>query len=121
LADWGEGSSNAGNSRDGNGAASRSGDATWIHTFFPDRRWTMAGGDFDTTADASALAGNGPVTWGTSAAMIARVQDWLDRPSTNFGWIVLGNETSGQTAKRFDSREVLPSTTRPAVTIEFKK
>ncbi|HEV8659844.1 MAG TPA: DNRLRE domain-containing protein [Thermoanaerobaculia bacterium] len=120
-ADWGEGSSNAGDSRDGDGASSRTGDATWIHTFFPDRRWSTAGGDFDAAADAAALADFGPVTWGSSAALIARVQDWLDHPSTNFGWIIVGNEASARTTKRFDSREVDPSATRPSLTIEFKK
>jgi hypothetical protein len=120
-ADWGEGSSNAGDSRDGDGASSRAGDATWIHTFFPDRRWSNAGGDFDAAADATALAGSGPVTWGSSAALIARVQDWLDHPSTNFGWIIVGNEASARTAKAFDSREVPSVETRPSLTIEFKK
>jgi len=120
-ADWGEGSSNAGNSRDGDGTASQAGDATWIHTFFPDRFWTIPGGDFNIAADASVPVGGGPFTWGSSTAMNARVQDWLDHPSTNFGWIILGNETSRQTAKRFDSREVTPSATRPALTVEFKK
>jgi len=120
-ADWGEGSSNAGASRDGIGAGSRPGDATWIHTFFSNRFWTNQGGDFDAAADATALAGDGPVNWGSSAAMIARGQDWLDHPSTNFGWIILGNEANAQTAKRFDSREIVSSDTRPSLTIEFKK
>jgi hypothetical protein len=120
-ADWGEGSSNAGPSRDGDGAASRAGDATWIHTFFPDRSWTKAGGDFDVATDATAPAAFGPVTWGSSAAMIARLQDWLDQPSTNFGWIIVGNEATARTAKRFDSREITASTARPSLTIEFRK
>jgi len=120
-ADWGEGSSNAGASRDGNGTGSRTGDATWIHTFFSNRFWTNQGGDFDVAADATALAGDGPVTWGSSAAMIARGQDWLDHPLTNFGWIIVGNEANATTAKRFDSREIVPSDTRPSLTIEFKK
>lgn len=118
TADWGEGSSNAGASRDGTGAAARTGDATWLHRFFPDQRWTAQGGDFNATADATVTAGD-PVVWESSEAMIARVQEWLDHSATNFGWIVLGNETQSTTAKRFDSREIEPAATRPALTIEF--
>lgn len=118
-ADWGEGASNAGSSNDGDGAASRTGDATWIHTFFPDRMWSRQGGDFDSAADARASAGSGTVTW-ASEGMIARVQVWLDQPSTNFGWILLGNEATARTAKRFNSREIPTSSSRPLLTIEFE-
>lgn len=121
AADWGQGSSNAGAARDGGGTASRQGDATWIHTFFPDRRWSKPGGDFAAAADATAqVEGIGDSSWGSSAVMIARVQGWLDQPSTNFGWIILGNEATSATTKRFDSREIAPSSTRPTLTIDFK-
>lgn len=118
TADWGEGSSNAGSSRDGTGASARTGDATWLHRFFPDQRWTAQGGDFNATPDATVTAGD-PIIWETSAAMIARVQEWLDQPASNFGWIVLGNETQSTTAKRLDSREIPNANTRPVLTIEF--
>lgn len=114
---WGEGGSNAGFTRDGIGTASQPGDATWIHTVFPDQRWITAGGDFDATAEATAVATSGAVTW-ESAAMIARVQQWLDQPSTNFGWILIGDETRSTTAKQLDSREASEET-RPMLTVEF--
>jgi hypothetical protein len=72
-------------------------------------------------ADATASVGFGSGTWDSSAALIARVQEWLDQPSTNFGWIVIGNELTRVTAKRFDSREITNETTRPALTIEFER
>jgi hypothetical protein len=118
TADWGQGASDAGPSNDGTGSAARTGDATWLHRFFPDQRWTAEGGDFNPAADATATARDS-VTWESSEAMIARVQGWLDQPATNFGWIVIGNETQSTTAKRFDSREVDPAATRPALTIEL--
>jgi hypothetical protein len=37
--------------------------------------------------------------------MVADVQSWVDNPSSNFGWLLLGNEASAPTAKSFDSRE----------------
>jgi hypothetical protein len=123
TADWGEGASVAfsgfswGNS-DGRGTAAMAGDATWIHTFFPDQRWTKPGGDFDATADATTTTAAFQYTW-ESPAMIARVQQWLDQPSTNFGWIVIGTEPATRTAKRFDSREIAQQRTAPALLIEF--
>jgi hypothetical protein len=118
TADWGQGASNAGASADGTGASAQPGDATWIHRFFPGQPWTAQGGDFAPAADAAASV-NASGTWESSETMIARVQGWLDQPATNFGWIVIGNETTSTTAKRFNSREIEPATTRPALTIEF--
>jgi len=116
--DWGEGRSNAG-SPGGGGTEPATGDATWIHTFSPNSRWTRAGGDFETTADATtAVEQTG--TW-ENAAMVTRVQQWLDQPATNFGWIVIGNETSPGNAKRLNAREHGNTPTRPSLTIEFQR
>jgi hypothetical protein len=122
TANWGEGASMApagfiwGNS-DGRGTAAQPGDATWIHTFFPNQRWTRPGGDFDAAPDATATGGSLQPTW-ESPAMITRVQQWLDQPATNFGWIVRGDESVNRTAKKFDSRQA-SQRTAPALTIEF--
>jgi hypothetical protein len=117
--DWGEGPSDAGSARDGQGVASKNGDATWIHTFFPNQRWTNAGGDFASSADATAGVAFGGATWVSNAALVGRVQGWIDQPSTNFGWILLGNESTSGTTKRFDSREVATETARPTLTVDF--
>jgi spore coat protein A len=37
--------------------------------------------------------------------MVADVQGWLDNPSQNFGWIVIGDEGQNETAKQFATRE----------------
>lgn len=118
TADWGEGASNAGPFRDGNGGSAEPGDATWIHRFSPGQPWTAQGGDFTAAADATAIVQDSG-TWESSEAMIARVQGWLDQPAANFGWIVVGNEAQNTTAMRFDSREIEPAATRPTLTIEF--
>jgi len=116
--DWGEGASNAGAGRDGGGAAAKTNDATWLHTFFPDKRWTNQGGDFAAAADASVnISGAGSsATWSSSTPFVARVQSWVSQPSTNFGWIIIGNETTSATAKAFDSRE---GTIKPVLTIDY--
>lgn len=120
TANWGEGTSNAGSSRDGDGATATAGDATWLHTFFPNARWASPGGDFVAAADATAPVAGTTGSW-ESAAMTARVQQWLDQPASNFGWIVITNESRGGTAKRFDSREASSATSRPSLTIELQR
>lgn len=120
-ANWGEGTSNAGVFRDGAGTASATNDATWIHRFFSTTRWTNAGGDFDSSTDASAAAdaaGTNVVFNGTTA-MIARVQGWVDQPSTNFGWIVIGNESASRSTKELSSRESANASERPTLAIDY--
>ena len=113
--DWGEGTSNGG----GGGAASTTNDATWIHTFYPGSFWTNPGGDFEAVASASlSVAGAAVYTW-SSAAMIDDVQGWLDSPSTNFGWILVGDESVQQTAKRYASREDAVPADRPQLIVSF--
>lgn len=118
--DWSEGPSNAGAGRDGIGRPSEPGDVTWVHNIFPGALWSTPGGDFAGPADSSAAVGGfgtDPV-WDSSPAMVARVQDWLDHPTANFGWILIGDETKATTAKRFDSREGTFATP-PSLTVEY--
>ena len=118
LADWGEGSSLAA-SGEGGGAAAASGDATWTHSFSPDRFWATAGGDFSSTMSGAApVDGIGPYTW-SSPGMVSDVQAWLDNPSANFGWVLLGNEGVNRTSKRFDSREHGTAANRPQLEVQF--
>jgi len=48
--------------------------------------------------------------------MIADVQSWVNNPASNFGWLVLGDESTIATAKRFDTRE---SASPPVLTIQY--
>ncbi len=106
LADWGEGTSNTGNSQQGQGELPTTGDATWHHTFYPSQFWSLPGGDYSLTASAVKSVGNvGFYTWGSTSGMVADVQSWLNNPIQNFGWIIVGTETTTQTAKRFATRE----------------
>ena len=115
LADWGEGTSHA-PMGEGDGAPATPNDATWRHRFFDTVFWTTQGGDFSATVSASqSVGGIGQYTW-SSAQMVADVQSWLDNPASNFGWLVLGDETAIATAKRFDTRE---SASPPMLTIQY--
>ena len=117
LADWGEGTSHA-PGEEGDGAPATTNDATWRHRFFDTIFWAMQGGDFSATVSASQVVGPvGQYTW-SSAQMVADVQSWLDNPSSNFGWLVLGDESTNATSKRFDTRE---SASPPVLTIEYTR
>ncbi len=120
TASWGEGTSNALSGGGGLGTAATPGDATWIHRFYSSTLWTTPGGDFVVTASATTTVGSaGFYTWGTTAGMVTDIQAWLDTPATNFGWLLLGNETTTTTAKRFNTKENTDPTTRPALIVEY--
>src|SRR5437879_3055573 len=116
LADWGEGTSQA-SGEEGTGAPATPNDATWRHRFFDTIFWTTEGGDFAPTISASQSVGAiGVYTW-SAPQMVADVQFWLDDPTgSNFGWLVLGDESAAATAKRFDTRD---SATPPVLTIIY--
>jgi hypothetical protein len=115
LADWGEGTSHA-PMGEGDGAPATPNDATWRHRFFDTIFWTAQGGDFSATVSASQMVGGvGQYTW-SSAQMVADVQGWLDNPASNFGWLLLGNESVAGSTKRFDTRE---SASPPVLTIQY--
>ena len=104
MADWGEGTSDA-TANEGQGAPATANDATWRHRFYNTIFWTTQGGDFSGTVSASQSVGDiGDYTW-SSAQMTTDVQLWLDNPAINFGWLVLGDESTSTTTKRFDTRE----------------
>ncbi|MCA9298932.1 MAG: DNRLRE domain-containing protein, partial [Phycisphaerales bacterium] len=118
LQDWGEGTSDA-SGQEGGGASATPGDVTWTHTFFPGNFWTTPGGDYTAAASATTtVGGNGSYDW-TSPAMAADVQGWLDAPATNFGWVLIGDEVTLPSAKRFATRENPVASARPALRIDF--
>lgn len=126
LQDWGEGTSFFSG---GQGASATDNDATWLYTFFnaadptSSPTWTTPGGDFISTPSAAAvisddLGGGQFFNWSSAndPQMIVDVQSWLDNPSGNFGWLLFGDESRGQSAKRLNSRE---SATPPLLEITF--
>jgi len=106
LDDWGEGISYA---TGGKGAPAEPGDATWLHTFYPDFSWVMAGGDFVPEPSAIREVGTAArsYTWESTKQLVKDVESWLENPGSNFGWILIGDETAPQTVQIFSSREPL--------------
>jgi autotransporter-associated beta strand protein len=132
LRDWGEGTSFF---NGGQGAAATNNDATWLYTFYnaanpsASPTWTTPGGaagiDFSSTVSAVAidyaLGAFKPFVISSTGnpLMVADLQNWLDHPAANFGWIVLGNESQGQTAKRFGSREGISPESPPLLAVSY--
>jgi hypothetical protein len=106
LVDWREGIQAA-----QNGGAAVATDVTWSHRLFPNTVWNTPGGnvgvDVAATNSAAFTVGDaGAYRIESTAALVADVQAWLDRPESNYGWILLGqNESVAQTARAFASRE----------------
>ena len=119
LADWGEGASDAiGN--EGQGAKAQTGDATWTHTFSNTQSWATAGGDFVALPSVSLSVDNiAQYTFGSTAGMVADVQDWLDNPGSNFGWLIRGDESEAGTGRRFDSRSNPTPGNRPVLKVGY--
>lgn len=119
LADWGEGSSDA-EGNEGGGAPAQAGDATWTFRFFDTDSWSVAGGDFVPAASAARVVNEiGVYAW-RSDGMRDDVQAWLDAPSSNFGWMLVGEEGIPQTAKRFDSVQRTTPASRPTLTVYYR-
>ncbi len=107
---WGQGTSDAGGG-EGGGAPSTLNDASWNCSFNNgsggcNTAWTNPGGDFNSSLIASIVVNNIAIYNWTSTNMITSVQNWVDNPSLNFGWIVIGDESSATTAKRFHAKGV---------------
>lgn len=117
---WTEGPANGGSQ--GHGAPAAAGDVTWLRRTFPALAWAQPGGDFQATPSASVMLGfsGERYTWGPTAAMASDVQGWLADPSTNHGWIVIGDEVNTKNAKRFESRAFSVPSVRPTLRVVYE-
>ena len=132
LRGWGQGTSYF---NGGQGAATN-GDATWYYTVYnaaspsASPAWTVPGGwsgvNYSATVSASAMiyagSANQSFSWSSTASpgMAADVQHWLDSPAMNFGWIMLGNESAGQTAECFGGQDAAATgETPPELTVQY--
>ena len=79
----------------------------------------QTGGDYAELPSATTVVGGpGFYRWDTDL-MLRDVQTWLDRPARNHGWIVVGDESAGGTAKKMSSRENAEPRQLPLLLIEF--
>ena len=104
---------------EGQGAVPAAGDATWFHSNYPTDLWTSPGGDYGLASASTSVSDTGIYTWGMSAQMNTDVGNWLSSPVTNFGWVLVGEDTITSGAKRFASRSNPDLTARPTLTIIY--
>lgn len=123
---WQEGGNFTANPPAG-GAPATEGSVTWRYSAFDSAEWSTPGGDFDPLSRAFAMVHGDSIdtvhTW-TSALLVSDVQNWLDNPGQNFGWIALGVENANNQMRRFYSREaaggaIVPGDIRPVLTITY--
>lgn len=116
LSGWGEsGSSSSG----GIGAPAQTGDATWFFTFFASESWKTPGGDF-LPIPSAVFSVNGIGDYSVGELGLAEdVQAWIVDPAGNFGWVMIGEEDSPQTVRRFGSRQHPDAAVRPKLTIAY--
>lgn len=128
LSSWGEGASYA-SAAGGLGVPASPGDATWNYRFYSTTAWKTPGGDFDPAVSQTANVGQvadgstSTVQWFGSGiggdVMIADVQEWVNTPGTNFGWILTGDEAGINNARRFASAENPSASLRPVLTVLY--
>lgn len=119
TSDWGEGPSVGDGVGGGMGSDAQTGDVTWLHTFFNTGLWATPGGDFAGAASATAEVDQAAYCIWSGAGMVADVQAWVDGTAGNFGWILIGNETTSGSAKRFGSSESFDSGAWPKLVVEY--
>lgn len=118
LTSWGEGSG-TGNS----GAPAEPGEATWNSHAHPDLTWSTPGGtisnDFSGAVSATTLLGGpGRYVFASSPGLVADLQNWLARPTANFGWVLLSEaENTSFTARRIGAQE--DSAARPLLQVQY--
>ncbi len=117
-APWGEGGST---STGGTGAPAQQGDATWSHRFYTSTLWSAPGGDYVATDSTSVTINlSGTVVLPSSPQLVADVQAWVNSPSSNNGWFVIGNEGQTQSAKQIASREHPTAAKRPVLSLTYR-
>ena len=119
LADWGEGTSDA-TGTEGRGADPTPGDATWLHRFYPGTPWSTFGGDrVGTPSDSQPVPAAGFYSW-SGPGVVADVQAWVDAPSSNHGWLLIGDEVNFGSMKWFATRDHSLPAQRPVLTVEYE-
>lgn len=131
----------------GSGVRAEPGDATWYHTQYDPQRhgvpededfsfragepgfWSQLGALGNDPVDTQGLYGD-PVGWAgdqftwtilAGAGMEADLASWLADPSSNFGWIVLGDEFNKASKRGFASREHADAAFHPVLTFELRE
>ena len=114
---WGEGRS----SGSGTGGVATPTDATWNYRLFNTSPWIQPGGDISLLPSGTTSIGvtvGTAYTFSSQAGLVADVQNWLDNPGSNNGWILRATDELALTAREFGSRETIQAQ-RPVLTVSY--
>lgn len=115
---WGEAASDApGNELDG--TAALAGDATWLFSQFDSTAWALPGGDFGGASATTQVAAQGAWQW-SGGGVVADVQQWLNQPETNHGWLLRSSESAGD-VRTFHSRNSANPALQPLLEITYEE
>jgi hypothetical protein len=115
TAEWGEGTS----SGTGGGGVPTAGDATWNFRLFNTDSWSTPGASFGAASGTTSFGiTNTTYTFDSTDGLVADVQDWLNTPGSNSGWILRAVNESGTSARELGSRESVLAQ-RPTLTISY--
>eukprot|EP00056_Hartaetosiga_gracilis_P008323 m.118539 g.118539 ORF g.118539 m.118539 type:complete len:958 (+) comp12898_c0_seq4:102-2975(+) len=119
--DFGEGSST---SIGGKGSPATSFDATWVHAEYPQKMWNTPGGDYGVAL--SWVEVDFAQRFFTFPGLTKVVQKWVDDPSAEHGFIIIGKEDSCTsagctgTARQFVSKDDVGNNEHwPTLTINY--
>lgn len=107
LVPWSEGTGGGGNG----GTTAKTGEPSWNQRATGTSTWASPGGaigtDYAATVSASGTINDvAKYTFTSTPGLVSDVQGWLSDPSSNHGWVLLGQRPQVRgTAKRIDTRE----------------
>jgi hypothetical protein len=124
TAGWTEGTGGAGDFRTSalGSVVPAGGGATWEFANQGVTPWT-SGSSYVAAVSAQAFVTNhnsGPILYSWSAGRLRNdVQAWVNGPATNFGWVILGDESVPNTTRRFASRSHAVPAERPRLDVTY--
>lgn len=80
--------------------------------------WSTPGGDFGAESAAANAVAPGPTVFGSTAALVADVQGWVDAPSSNHGWFVIERTWFAVTAE-WHSRSAANPALWPTLVVDY--
>jgi hypothetical protein len=100
-------------------AAALAGDATWLFSQFDSTAWALPGGDFGGASATTQVASQGAWQW-SGGGVVADVQQWLNQPETNHGWLLRSSESAGD-VRTFHSRNSANPALQPLLEITYEE
>jgi hypothetical protein len=105
-------------------------DVTWRETSYSGgaltNLWLTTGGNFAATASTTSTAEGNNAKLFSSAGLIQDVQNWVNNPTSNFGWLLKMDEalTSPSTMQRYRTKEGASAsgdnTTAPKLVVTYR-